>query len=73
MDGVYVIMVFIRNRTGSLYQSKEFFPSMMEGLSLAYVIIYETRGSFYHDLVHIIGWIHSIMDEIHVIMVFNPL
>ena len=45
----------------------------MEGLSLAYVIIYKTRGSFYHDLVHIIGWIHSIMDDIHVIMVFNPL
>ena len=34
---------------------------------------YKTRGSSYHDLVHMIGWIHSIMDEIHVIMVFNPL
>ena len=63
----------IRNRTGSFYHSKEVFPSVMEGLSLAYVIIYKTRGSFYHDLVYIIGGIHSIMDEIHVIMVFNLL
>ena len=35
--------------------------------------IYKRGGSFSHDLVHIIGWIHSIMDEVHVIMVFNPL
>ena len=40
---------------------------MMEGFSLAHFIIYKRRGSFYHDLVHIIGWFHSIMDEIHVI------
>ena len=46
---------------------------MMEGLSLAYFIIYKRGGSFSHDLVHIIGWIHSIMDEVQVIMVFNPL
>ena len=36
---------------------------MMEGLSLAYFIIYKRGGSFSHDLVHIIGWIHSIMDS----------
>ena len=39
---------------------------MMEGLSLAYLIIYKRGGSFSYDLIHIIGWIHSIMDEVHV-------
>ena len=62
----------IRNKTGSFYNIiKEFFSIkfMMEGFSLAHFIIYKRRGSFYQDLVHIIGWFHSIMDEIHVIII----
>ena len=46
---------------------------MMEGLSLAYFIIYKKGGSFHHDLVHTIEGIHFIMDGIHSIMVFNSL
>ena len=44
---------------------------MMEEFSPVYIIIYIRRDLFYHDLVHIIQGIHSIIGGVCVIIIIN--